>query len=90
MNRKVTKRLFVPKTIDAVNDKSARALKELLGILHDKLALLLMIGKKYKGNWQGQTSDVDGIIQILAVAAQQSGLVDLTNISLESNVSGIS
>lgn len=83
------KAYIVPKTVDAVNDPTAQTLKMRLGILHDKLALLLTMGKKYKGNWQGQTADVDGIIHTLAAAAQESGLVDLTNVNLEATVSSI-
>lgn len=60
-----------------------------LGILHDKLALLLTMDKKYKGNWQGQIVNVDAIIHTLATEAQEFGLVDLAQVNLEATVSSI-
>ena len=84
------KAYWIPKTIGAAQDTSAQMLRIRLGILHDKLVMLLAVAQRYQGSWQGQTPDVDNIINQLAQAAKETGLVDLTNVNLQPEVSSSS
>ena len=81
------KACWIPKTIGAAQDTSAQMLRMRLGILHDKLVMLLAVAQRYQGSWQGQTPDVDDIVSQLAQAAMETGLVELTNVNLQPEVS---
>ena len=78
---------WIPKTIDAAQDTSAQTLQMRLGILHDKLVMLFAATEGFQGSWQSQTPDVESVINELAQAAKETGLVDLTNVNLEPEVS---
>ena len=78
---------WLPLTVDATNSSKAEMLKTHLAILHDKLVLLLLVARKYKGAWQGQTPQVDDVIRQLAEAAKNTGLYGTTNMELPSQVS---
>ncbi|ETS76612.1 hypothetical protein PFICI_11999 [Pestalotiopsis fici W106-1] len=80
---------WLPKLIDAGKDKTARTLKMRLSIIHDKLVLLLKMANPLAAPWQNEGAEykeVNATVNKLVDAAKESGLIDLTNIHLETEI----